>query len=474
MTLGPEVAEVARSLGIPFLPWQAAVSDVANEVVFDSDGELHFAYPIVVLLVPRQAGKSTLMLSHQVHRARTFPAARCWFTSHTRAMAASMLVEEWQPILDNCPDLKDAYTVRTANGTEGIHFDTGGRVNVFAPTRNSLHSKQADLAQVDEAWKFDSVAGSELLAGIRPTQYTRPMRQLWIVSAGGDQDSTWLLDWREKGRQLQGDTSKGIAYFEWAPRQDPESGEWLDDLDDPETWARVHPGVAGGLIPLDALRADYEAETDKANFYRPVLNVFDGVQEVKVRSLFNLAEWQAASGDTFDLTAPGLYVSYDVAPYRRDWSVSVARRLQDGRTATMLAGTGNDPEVCADFVQEVRKSYGAKVVADGTGAQSTVTRMLTERGVQVRTLSTSEVADAIAELRDDLAHGRYVHANQEPVNDAVEATVPRLINNGKMAMLGAVSKGADITPVGSLVPAFYAARHIVQRVPVVYASSVPA
>ena len=65
VTLGHEVGEVARRLRKPLMPWQQHAVDVALEVDPDT-GELF--YEEVVLSVPRQSGKTTLLIALMVWR----------------------------------------------------------------------------------------------------------------------------------------------------------------------------------------------------------------------------------------------------------------------------------------------------------------------------------------------------------------------------------------------------------------------
>ena len=58
-TLGGEVGALARQLGQPLMPWQQLVADVGLEL--DPESGLP-AYREIVVTVPRQSGKTTLVL----------------------------------------------------------------------------------------------------------------------------------------------------------------------------------------------------------------------------------------------------------------------------------------------------------------------------------------------------------------------------------------------------------------------------
>src|SRR5690348_5373554 len=79
-TRGGRVAKVAAAMGKPGMPWQRGMWDVALEL--EADGS--WAYPIVVVTVPRQAGKTTGFGPVAHERAATTPDAKCWWTAQTR------------------------------------------------------------------------------------------------------------------------------------------------------------------------------------------------------------------------------------------------------------------------------------------------------------------------------------------------------------------------------------------------------
>ena len=65
------MARVAEALGKPLMPWQKLVADI----VFEVDDADKFAYKTLVLLTPRQAGKTTLELASMLMRALSEPGA---------------------------------------------------------------------------------------------------------------------------------------------------------------------------------------------------------------------------------------------------------------------------------------------------------------------------------------------------------------------------------------------------------------
>src|SRR5262245_9995567 len=123
-TLGPRVAEVAELLGTPLMPWQRHVVDVALEV--DPDTGL-LVYREIDLTVPRQSGKTFLLLAVMIHRALGFgqrQRQRILYTAQTRNDARRKWEDEHVQVLQRSP-LRNRFTVRKSNGAEAIRWRNG-------------------------------------------------------------------------------------------------------------------------------------------------------------------------------------------------------------------------------------------------------------------------------------------------------------------------------------------------------------
>ena len=184
-------------LGRPFIPWQAQVDDVAGEYLPETG---RMAYPIVVVVVPRRAGKTVAVLARTLAKCLHIRHARCWYAAHRREVGAALWRDEWYPLIRD--GLGNRANLRYANGSETIDVLPGrldSTIRLFAPSGEALRSQDADLVTVDEAREFTLDAGATLEAAVRPAQLTRPGRQLFIVSSAGDTLSAWLSRYRELG-----------------------------------------------------------------------------------------------------------------------------------------------------------------------------------------------------------------------------------------------------------------------------------
>lgn len=245
------------------MPWQQHVADVANELDPET-GDL--VYNEVVITVPRQSGKTTLILPEAVVRATRFGAAQnIVYTAQTRIKARKKWQDEHVMLLNASPfKRRRAFTVRTANGTEAICWANGSMHGIDAPTETAGHGDTLDLGLVDEAWAH---VDDRVEAAMAPAMITRRSRQLWVFSTAGNARSAYL--WRKvlAGRANQGVPSS-TAYFEWSAEEDA-------DPEDPATWWACMPAL-GHTVTEAAIRGELNRAKRQGKlgdlFLRPYLN----------------------------------------------------------------------------------------------------------------------------------------------------------------------------------------------------------
>ena len=111
---GRAIELIAEALGTRLLPWQRYTAEVATEL--NSDGSYH--YPVVVVTVPRQSGKTTLLRAVGSHRGMASPGCGVFYTAQTGKDAR----ERWQDLVQAVSDspLAELITVRSAAGSERV------------------------------------------------------------------------------------------------------------------------------------------------------------------------------------------------------------------------------------------------------------------------------------------------------------------------------------------------------------------
>jgi phage terminase large subunit-like protein len=122
-TLGGAAAKVAKVLGNPLMPWQRRVLDVALEV--GEDGRL--VYRDCTLSVPRQQGKSYLLLVLMLTRGLLEPRESIVYTAQSGLDARKKVIDDWAPMVRASP-LGSQATLYLAPGRESLTLANGSQV----------------------------------------------------------------------------------------------------------------------------------------------------------------------------------------------------------------------------------------------------------------------------------------------------------------------------------------------------------
>ena len=460
---GGKVALLAEAMGLPLMPWQRQVADVALEVTPAGI----YRYSTVVLTVPRQSGKTSLLRPVLAHRALTVPRAQLWITAQLRQDAR----DTWADTCDLIEDspLGEMTKRRNTNGGECLTFSNSSRLRLFnAGSDKALHGKQSDLVFIDEAFAFGEEQGDAILQAVLPTQATRPGAQTWIVSTAGTASSTWLRSYVKRGRAQ---SARRMAYFEWGIPEDTE------DLTDLDLYVKHHPAV-GHTISRDALETAQEG-MKPAEFARAYGNYWTSSAEwVIPPEIWN----KAASVLSIDRSRP-FALAAEVNADRSGGCIvacGIATDPATGREHALLEVIDERPGIgwIAPRLVEISGKYrGVTLVVDQTSAAGTVHRELEDRRksrhrVPLAVFTASELVDGHTEFLDDLMTDRLRQPGDKRLDTALAATGARsvretIVFSRRMAedgsspalMLAAVlAHHGWRHPVDSTAPAIHVAR----------------
>ncbi len=459
---GARVAIVADALGTPLMPWQRLVADVATERMPDG----RYRYPVVVVTVPRQSGKTTLMRAVGVERAIAYPDAPVFYTAQTGKDAR----ERWRDLVKQlrASAFRSQITVREAAGSERVIFPNGSEFRCFAPVGAGLHGYTPPTVMLDEVWAHDDAKGEELMGAIVPAQITLPHRQLWLVSTAGTSASGFLRKWVDAGRA----GADGVALFEWAA---PDSA----DPYDPETLRAFHPAV-GWVRPDGTPQVTVEDLLDaaernsRAEYERAYLNRWTVTESV----LIPADVWRALGDLELDDVDPSRVVlSYDVAHDRR--SAAILATWRDAgliRTRVVLADAGTAWVVPA--LQELcRKAAPAAVAADDGGACRQITDALHRAGDLVAlgiphmVLGPRDFAMATGAFLSHIDDGTIRHDASDLLATSTAGVVTRPMSDG-VAFSRRHSAG-DSSPVIAATVGAWAVDHLAPSdgVPIIHFAS---
>jgi len=221
------------------MPWQRLVLDVALEV---DDGRP--AFRDVVVTVPRQSGKTVLLLSLLLWRMLSQPGAQLVFGAQSRLTARTVLFDRGWPLIRRSA-FEPMFTLSRGSGMETLRCANGSLLSLLSTEVSSGHGLTCDLVVIDEVWSLDA----SVEQAVRPTMAARPNAQLWLASTAGSFESQWFRSKVDAGR-LHSQLAPGrAAYFEWSAADDA-------DVTDPDGWWRYMPALTH-TIDVETVQADF-------------------------------------------------------------------------------------------------------------------------------------------------------------------------------------------------------------------------
>jgi hypothetical protein len=455
-TLGPQVAHAAEALGTPLYATQRYIVDVAHEL----DPETNtLVYGLVILLLPRQTGKTALTLPRLVAKGRMFRDLHFVYTAQDRNYALKKLEEVFIPQLDDAPPFRRGrdFTSRLGNGKERIQFPkTRSQVTIAATQSTSGHGGTCDDVTVDEAFAQDDTTVD---SGFAPTQITRgrsarqshgqvcPGPQLWVISAAGDEDSLYLMEKIRIGRAaVEQGVDRGVAYFEWSCPDD-----W--DIYDRALWWRFIPGL-GHLIDEQDVAADLLTEKMTERAWRRAY-----ASQFERRSLLDpgpidVDEWGRLVDRDAQLAGRLVY-GVDVSPDRQRASVGVAGARAAGGFLVELIEARDGTRWVPEFMAGVwDRNGGAGVAIDPGSPAGALIPDLEAAGVPVIKMSARDHAQACGALADRVPTGEVFHLGQDELDGAVAGGKKRGLGDAGAWLWDRRRPECDITPVVAVTLAF--------------------
>ena len=316
-TLGHQVEPLARLLGLTLMPWQRQVLDTALEV--DENGDLHYRH--VTLTIPRQNGKSTLLMLLVLWRMLMYSDAN---GPQVVTFAAQNVIEAQAQWLHKFwPSIKDAGGGKLVAAEKLKMYMSIAKPELQAQRSKSImriltgaadsgHGMSVDLAVVDEAFSY--VDDTREVAAL-PAMWARPNPQYWVVSTAGTDQSLYLRGKVDDGRArcVSGEFGR-TAYFEWGLAED-------DAWDSEERWPAALPAL-GTTVTLDAIR-EARGVMSEREFRRSALNQWPLLN--RRDTVIDWDVWQAAqtkSAGPNDHSTWTLAVDTDAARRRTAIAVS--------------------------------------------------------------------------------------------------------------------------------------------------------
>jgi len=421
------------------MPHQQHIVDVAYEL----NGDDRLKYDEIVLTVMRQSGKTSLVRAKTIWRCTTgqaqFGADQVSvYLAQKRQDARKKLQRDFVPKLRHATangdfrEVRDTRSIPTEasdwklsmnNGQEQIMFGPSSFLQIETPNREAGHGDTIDDATIDEAFAHRD---DEIEQALNPTMLTRRDKQLWVVSAAGDDKSFYF--WpkiRDGRRSVEAGETSNVAYFEWS--LPPEA-----DIDDEDAWWEHHPAL-GRTIELDTLqrelaKARRRTDEDGEDLFRrsncnqwvrtPIMSDDDRPRVI------NSGTWGARVFEQASIVGD-LALGIDQSPQFRTHYLSVSGRCQDGRFLSEVVHQQSSVMGLEDRIEEALLRYNPVKVAWDDGASRVLAPMIRravgdERKAILMPLSGRDWSAACESYLTAIMENTMCHLNQDWLTLAVE------------------------------------------------------
>ncbi|MEB0200548.1 hypothetical protein QN354_02110 [Cryobacterium sp. 5I3] len=459
--------QVSRLLGREPLPWVAELYETAFEV--DAFGLLW--YREIVVVIPRQSGKSTLVIPWGVHRMTTWGERQFMlYTAQTRGAAKQKLVDEQFYLINQSPfrrllvpNRQGRILPNLSHGEERLEWVNGSKWLIDAPTETAAHGLTLGLGVGDE---FFAHQDARVEAAMSPTMITvHDSQKLWLSTVGkSKKKSPFMWSKVEAGRarvevaeamRAAGVDDSRTLYIEYSF---PEDADPLDPL----TWWENLPAL-GYTITQEGIAAQLDS-LGLVEFLRAFGNMWgdDRGKEWKIPA----DDWYAVEDPESEMSDTLVWVA-DISPESTFASISVAAQRPDGlvhiEVVESWPGTdwlvdgdptrdgGEDGLTCRGIAALVA-DHGGEVYYDHVTVGALVPIMV-EAGLEPHPIPVQDIKVSAAALLMAVKNKTVRHLGQAELTDALAAAATRVFGDGWGWARG--PSMADITALMSATLAFW-------------------
>jgi phage terminase large subunit-like protein len=428
-TKGKEIAELAKKIGVPLLPWQEFVLN--DMMTISKKGE--FIRKSNLILVARQSGKTHLARMRVIWGLFYGGERNHLIMSSNRGMALTSFRDIAYTIESNDFLKSQVKAIRYANGTESIELLNGARLDVVAATRDGSRGRTADFLWIDELREINE----EGFRAATPVTRARPNAQSLFTSNAGDAFSTVLNDMRERANSYP---PKSFGYYEYSAPQ-------YCKIDDRSAWALANPAL-GYTVSEEAI--------EEAIATSPIENTRTETLCQWIDSLSS--PWpHGILEDTSDATlemSPGAYTvfAFDVSPSRRNASLVAGQILPDGRIGVGILQTWSS-QVAVDDLKIAADTkgwcdiYRPRLVCYDKYATQSIADRLRNSGVMTEDVSGQQFYQACGDLLTGLVTHKVVHNGQDELIQQMNNCAAK-VNDSAWRIIKRKSAGDISAPIG--------------------------
>lgn len=450
--LADKVIQLLEEYGIKFLPWQKSILYRWLAVEQDEDGAWKWVNTDCGLFVPRQNGKSELMIARIVG-GMVFLGEALIYTAHSDNTVNEIKGRVQRFFYDAEEEIRDMLTEefdKEPKSLDYLELRNRGRCVFRTRTRTNGLGSTNDVLLLDEDQEETDAQQEALL----PTISSGKNQNHQTIRAGtppsGDSKGTVFLRMRELAVSGK---SVDICWQEW-------SVETMTDPKDEEAWYQANPSL-GYFLMKTAVRAE-AAKMAVDSFNKMRLGWVAGVESKRAISD---EQWQPLKVEKVELPEnPSLVYVVKFAPDGSAVSLAVGVIMPDDKVHVelverrpMSAGTTWLSVWLLD-----RWRNAKKIIIDGAAGTQLLVEELVRSNPRLKkrilTPNAREAGAAYADFYSGIEHKTLSHYDQPALNMSIRTVKRRSI--GKDGMYGYASMNPDIQsdPTEAVALAYYGAR----------------
>lgn len=450
--LADKTIQLLEYYGIQLLQWQKAILYRWMAVEQDEFGNWKWVNTDCGLLVPRQNGKSELLIARIVG-GMVFLGEALIYTAQSDNTVAEIKRRVQRFFYDAEEEIRDMLTDdfdKEPKSLDFVELRNRGRCVFRTRTRTNGLGSTNDTLLLDEDQEESDAEQEALLPTISAgkNQNHQTIR-VGTPPSGGGKGTVFL---RMRRTVLEG-KSTDICWQEW-------SVESIRDPQDEDAWYEANPSL-GYFLMKTAVRAESQKMAiDSFNKMR--LGWIAGVESMRAISD---EQWTPLAVKDVQLPEhPNLVYAVKFAPDGSAVSLAIGVIMPDGKVHIELAErkpmSAGTMWLAAWLLQRWRKAN--KILIDGAaGTQLLVEELVrSERKISKRILTPNarEAGAAYADFYDGIERKLLTHFDQPALNVSIRTVKKRSI--GKDGMYGYASMNPDIQsdPTEAVALAYYGAR----------------
>ena len=452
--LADKTIRLLEHYGIVLLPWQKAILYRWMAVEQDADGQWKWVNPECGLLVPRQNGKSELLIA-RIIGGMVFLGESLVYTAHSDKTVSAIKRRVLRFFYDAEEEIRDLLTEefdKEPKSFDYVELRNRGVCQFRTRTRTGGLGMTNDCLILDEDQEETDAQQEALLPTISAgkSQNSQTIRA-GTPPSGGSSGTVFM---RVRKAVLDGKDVE-TCWQEW-------SVETMRDPHDEDAWYEANPSLGYFLMVRAVKNEANKMAVDSFNKMR--LGWIAGVETMRAISD---ELWSPLAVPKVELPEhPMMVYAVKFAPDGSSVSLAVGVIMPDTKVHVeiverkpMSAGTG---WIVMFFMDNNRWRKANKIIIDGAaGTQLLVEELVrTEKKMSKRILTPNakEAGAAYADFHTGIEQGLLTHFNQPALNVSIRTVKKRSI--GKDGMFGYASMNPDIQsdPTEAAAFAYYGAR----------------